>query len=131
MKRLPAHLRYTASHTWLNQTGDTVTVGLTEHGANGMRDIVYVQLPDIGDELTVGQPCGSVESSKTASDVDAPASGVVFARNAALRDDPSLVNRDPFGAGWLVRIRFTELGATMTAEEYAKLMQVPFPDTVC
>ncbi|MEU4642883.1 glycine cleavage system protein GcvH [Micromonospora sp. NPDC023814] len=128
---VPAHLRYTAGHTWLDEAGDAKTVGLTKHAADGMRDIVYVQLPDIGAEVTVGQACGSVESSKTASDVDAPASGVVLAVNAALRDDPSLVNRDPFGAGWLFRIRVTDPGATMTAEEYAKLMQVPFPDTVC
>jgi glycine cleavage system H protein len=131
MTTLPAHLRYSAGHTWLDQAGDTVTIGLTGHASDGMRDIVYVQLPDIGAEVTVGQPCGSVESSKTASDVDAPASGVVLAVNAALRDDPSLVNRDPFEAGWLLRVRFTELGATMSAEEYAKLMLVPFPDSVC
>ncbi|MEV0133528.1 glycine cleavage system protein GcvH [Dactylosporangium sp. NPDC050688] len=128
---VPVHLRYSAGHTWLEQAGDSVTIGVTRHAADGMRDIVYVHLPDIGAELSVGQPCGAVESAKTASDVDSPASGVVLTVNAALREDPGLVNRDPFGAGWLFRLRVTDLGATMTAEEYAKLMMAPFPDTVC
>jgi glycine cleavage system H protein len=130
-ERVPSHLRYHSRHTWLDQAGDTVTVGLTQHAADGLGAIVYVQLPEIGDRVTGGDPCGAVESHKTASDVDSPASGDVLTVNDALRDDPGLVNRDPYGAGWLFQLRITELAATLTPEQYQELALVPFPETAC
>ena len=92
---------------------------------------MYVQLPGLGDELMIGQSCGAVESHKTATDIDSPAAGLILAVNDALRDDPGLVNRDPYGAGWLFRVQATEIGPTLTATEYEALTQLPFPDSVC
>jgi glycine cleavage system H protein len=128
---VPTHLRYSIEHAWLEQVDDLVTVGLTQHAADGLGDIVYICLPEPGEELVVGKVCGAVESNKTASDVSSPASGQVLAVNHALVDDPHLVNRDPYGAGWLFRIRATELTATLSPEQYDELALTPFPDSVC
>jgi len=128
---IPSKLRYHARHTWLDQSGDGVLIGLTEHAVGGLGDILYVQLPDVGDELIIGQSCGAVESHKTATDIDSPVAGLILDVNDALRTDPGLVNRDPYGAGWLFRIQATELGPTLTATEYEGLTQLPFPDPIC
>ena len=96
--RIPAHLRYNGDHEWLGETDGTLTVGLTELAADTFGDIVYVDLPSVGAELTDGVACGAVESSNTASDIYSPASGHVVAVNESLRDKPSLVNDDPYGA---------------------------------
>ena len=129
---VPAHLRYNADHEWLEETdGGTTTVGLTLYAAGALGDIVYVQLPSVGDRLVAGQSCGAVESNKTASGVHSPASGQVVAINEALRTDPSLINRDPYGNGWLFRIFVTDLGATLTAAQYEELTLVPPPDAGC
>ena len=128
---VPAHLHYNADHEWLEETDGTTTVGLTKHAASALGDIVYVQLPSVGDRLVGGQSCGAVESNKTASGLYSPASGQVVAVNEALRADPSLINRDPYGDGWLFRILVTDVGALLTAAQYEELTLLPLPDNPC
>jgi glycine cleavage system H protein len=129
--QVPAHLRYSADHEWLDAADGTATVGLTELGADAFGDIEYVKLPSVGDELVAGDSCGAVESNKTASDLYSPASGHVVAVNEALRDKPSLINDDPYGAGWLFRIVVTDLDATLTPEQYEELTLLPLQDKSC
>jgi glycine cleavage system H protein len=131
-KPVPTDLRYNEDHQWLLAEADgMVTVGLTEYGADAFGNIVYVHLPSVDDELTAGDSCGAVESNKTASDLYSPASGHVVAVNEALRDEPSLVNDDPYGAGWLFRIVVTELDKTLTAAEYEARTLSPLPEQRC
>jgi glycine cleavage system H protein len=102
---VPEHLQYTETHEWLRLDGETATVGITDHAQAELTDIVFVELPKVGAALTAGQPAAVVESVKAASDIYAPIGGAVLEVNAALEADPGLVNRDPFGAGWLFRMR--------------------------
>ncbi len=102
---VPEHLQYTETHEWLRLDGETATVGITDHAQAELTDIVYVELPKIGTALTAKQPAAVVESVKAASDIYAPIGGTVAEVNGALEGDPGLVNRDPFGEGWLFRLR--------------------------
>lgn len=117
---VPTDRRYTAEHEWIDAAGPA-TVGITRHAADALGDIVYVDLPAVGRTVTAGETFGEIESTKSVSDLYAPASGEVVAVNEALANDPGLVNRDPYGDGWLVRIRVSEVGATMDAEAYRAL----------
>jgi glycine cleavage system H protein len=103
----PDQLRYTAEHEWVTGAGadGTIRFGITDFAQEALGDIVYVSLPDVGTELTAGQTCGEVESTKSVSDVYAPVSGSVVARNIALDTNPELVNTDPYGEGWMVEVR--------------------------
>src|SRR5476651_2548145 len=101
---VPEHLQYTETHEWLRLDGETATVGITDHAQAELTDIVYVELPKIGDNLTAKQPSAVVESVKAASDIYAPIGGTVTEVNTALESDPGLVNRDPYGEGWLFRL---------------------------
>lgn len=106
----PENLRYTASHEWVRQEADgTLTVGITDHAQDSLGELVYVELPEAGRRLAAGDACAVVESVKAASDVYAPVSGEVVARNDALADAPSDVNKDPYAA-WLFRIKPAESG---------------------
>jgi len=118
---LPTDRRYTSEHEWLT-ADDPAAVGITAHAAGTLGDIVYVDLPAVGTAVTSGRPFGEIESTKAVSDLYAPASGIVVEVNAALADDPGVINRDPYGEGWLVRIRVTEVGDTMDADAYAALV---------
>lgn len=101
----PAHLRYTPEHEWVRDgDGEGLTVGITAYAQAELGDIVYVSLPDVGARLTAGQTCGEVESTKSVSDLFAPVTGTVTGRNEALEGSPELVNSDPYGDGWLLRI---------------------------
>jgi glycine cleavage system H protein len=103
----PDDLRYTAEHEWVRSPGQaegSVRVGITHYAQEQLGDIVYVQLPDVGDELTAGQPCGELESTKSVSDLYAPLAGRVVARNNELDSAPEQVNSDPYGAGWMIEI---------------------------
>ncbi len=102
---VPEHLQYTESHEWLRLDGETATVGITDHAQAELTDIVYVELPKVGANLTPGQPSAVVESVKAASDIYSPIGGAVVEVNSALEADPGLVNRDPYGEGWLFRLR--------------------------
>lgn len=106
MSDIPADLRYTATHEWLRELDDgSIELGVTEHAQHSLGDLVYVELPEVGGELAAGEGCAVVESTKAASDVYSPVDGEVAAINEVLADRPELVNQDPYGAGWLLRIR--------------------------
>ena len=115
---LPEQLRYTAEHEWLHEEQDaTVTIGITDHAQAELGDIVYVELPAAGAEITQGDSFGVIESVKAASDLYAPVSGTVIAANADLEAAPQQVNEDPYGAGWLIKLQPGRL-----AEERAVLL---------
>jgi len=103
---IPADLRYTAEHEWVQRTGeDTVRVGITDFAQDSLGDVVFIQLPDVGTDLTAGESFGEVESTKSVSDLYAPLSASVVAVNAELEAKPQLVNSDPYGQGWLLELR--------------------------
>ncbi len=109
MTELPGELLYTADHEWLRREDDgSVTVGITDHAQAALGDLVYVELPELGHELDNGGDMAVVESVKAASDVFAPISGIVEAVNEDLADDPEIINGDPYGNGWIVRLRPTD-----------------------
>jgi glycine cleavage system H protein len=107
----PADLRYTEQHEWVRDDGELVTVGITRYAQDQLGDVVYVDLPSPGAEVTVGEVFGEVESTKSVSDLYAPVTGVVEERNEDLDDRPELVNLDPYGEGWMVRIRVVDRDA--------------------
>jgi glycine cleavage system H protein len=119
----PQDLRYSPSHEWIRDEGDgTATVGITHHAQDKLGDVVFWEGPKAGAKVTKGRSLGLVESVKATSDVYAPVSGEVIANNDALSDDPSKVNADPYGAGWMVRLRISdpsELAALLDAAAYA------------
>src|SRR2546421_7029712 len=123
---VPDDLRYTAEHEWvlLNAEG-TVRIGVTDYARTQLGDVVYIQLPRLGDSVAAGEPVGEVESTKSVSDVFAPVEGEIVARNEALEDSPDLVNSDPYGAGWMIEIKPAQPAAVdslMIAEEYRSLI---------
>ena len=106
MSEIPAELSYTAEHEWVLRTGaDTVRVGITDFAQDALGDVVFVQLPDVGTEVTAGEAFGEVESTKSVSDLFAPITATVAAVNGELDGDPQLVNSDPYGQGWLLELR--------------------------
>ncbi|MFF8608293.1 glycine cleavage system protein GcvH [Streptomyces sp. NPDC015346] len=117
----PQQLRYTKEHEWLSTAEDGVaTVGITEFAANALGDVVYAQLPAVGDTITAGESCGELESTKSVSDLYAPVTGEVVDANQDVVDDPSLVNTAPFEGGWLFKVRITdEPDDLLSADEYA------------
>ncbi|MEV5977001.1 glycine cleavage system protein GcvH [Streptomyces sp. NPDC052114] len=116
----PQQLRYSKEHEWLSATEDGVaTVGITEHAANALGDVVFAQLPAVGDTVTAGESCGELESTKSVSDLYAPVTGEIVAANQDVVDDPSLVNSEPFTGGWLFKVRITdEPDELLSADEY-------------
>ncbi|MEU9456399.1 glycine cleavage system protein GcvH [Streptomyces sp. NPDC048277] len=116
----PQQLRFSKEHEWLSAAEDGVaTVGITEHAANALGDVVFVQLPAVGDTVTAGESCGELESTKSVSDLYAPVTGEITAVNEDVVEDPSLVNSAPFEGGWLFRVRVTdEPGDLLSADEY-------------
>jgi len=106
---IPSDLHYTAEHEWVRRSGDDVArVGITDFAQSALGDVVFVQLPDIGAELTAGESFGEVESTKSVSDLYAPVSGTVSAVNTELEGSPQLVNSDPYGAGWLLDVQVSD-----------------------
>lgn len=118
---LPTNLQYTEEHEWLEQRDGVVRVGVTPYAAEALGDIVYVQLPEVGEQIKAGDSCGELESTKSVSDLYAPATGEVVAVNEAVVDDPSQVNADPFGEGWLLEMKVEEYGKLLDANQYAEL----------
>ena len=117
----PDDLRYTAEHEWVRSDGAVARVGITAFAQDALGDIVFVTLPDEGAAVTAGSPCGEVESTKSVSDVYAPLTGTIAARNEALDASPELVNSDPYGEGWMFEIRLDDPAAVdglMSAEDY-------------
>lgn len=114
-------LQYTKEHEWLSIEGDVATVGITEYAAEKLGDIVFVDLPKLGSSTTYMKICGEIESTKSVGELYAPVDGEIVAVNDSVTATPELVNQDPMGAGWLIKIKFTELPALLTHEEYAEL----------
>ncbi len=122
MSNTPANLKYASSHEWALLEGDVVTVGITDHAQDALGDLVYVELPTVGDAVSQGDEAGVVESVKAASDIYAPVSGEIIEVNEVLADSPEIVNSEPYEGGWLYKIRVSdvaELDALMSADEYA------------
>lgn len=107
-EQVPTELHYTAEHEWVQVEGELLRVGITDFAQEQLGDVVYVDLPGPGTEVTEGQPFGEVESTKSVSDLFAPATGAIEVRNDALDERPELVNSDPYGEGWLVTIRVAD-----------------------
>jgi glycine cleavage system H protein len=119
MSELPGDLRYTDEHEWLRQEEDgSVTIGITDHAQTALGDLVYVELPEVGQEMEAGGEMAVVESVKAASDVYAPVGGEVTAINEELSDDPEKINTDPYGDGWIVRMQPSGDSETMSPDEY-------------
>ncbi len=121
MSHTPEELKYAASHEWARLDGDIVTVGITDHAQDALGDLVYVELPNVGDAVQAGDEAGVVESVKAASDIYAPVSGEIVEVNETLVDSPEMVNSAPYTDGWLYRIRISdasELDKLLSADEY-------------
>ena len=117
----PNDLKYAASHEWARIEGDLVVTGITDHAQDALGDLVYIEVPELDRQLDAGEQAGVVESVKTASDIYAPIAGVVVEVNPALEDEPELVNNDPYGAGWMYKIKsdnIADLEKLLSAEEY-------------
>lgn len=121
MSNVPPDLKYAKSHEWVRVSGDTATVGITDHAQHELTDIVFVELPDVGRTLKAGESCAVVESVKTASDIYSPVSGEVLEINKAATDNPALVNTEPYAGGWFYKIKLSnpaEINALLTPENY-------------
>ena len=124
MSELPGDLKFTKEHEWLRQEEDgTVTIGITDHAQSALGDLVYVELPEVGQEAEAGGEMAVVESVKAASDVYAPIAGEVVAVNEELADDPEKINGDAYGDGWIVRMRpSNDVAETLTPDEYQEFL---------
>ncbi len=118
MSKIHAGYRYSEEHEWINAE-HPATIGVSEVAADALGEIVYIDLPEVGQQLTAGEVCGEIESTKSVSELYSPVTGSVVEVNDAATEDPALVNSDPYGAGWLFRVEVTEEGPLLTAEEYA------------
>jgi len=117
----PEDRLYTKEHEWLKLDGEVATVGITDHAQNALGDVVYVEIPKIGDKLVAGQTFGTVESVKAVSELFTPASGEVVEINGGLNDAPETINKDPYGTGWMIRLRLSNKSDTsklMSAAQY-------------
>ena len=126
---VPAELRYTAEHEWITIEGATATIGITDFAAQALGDVVYVSLPAVGATVAAGEPCGEVESTKSVSDLYSPVEGEVTEVNEELDDDPGLINAEPYGLGWMFRVRISAADATrgglLSSAEYEALTKTP------
>jgi glycine cleavage system H protein len=121
MSNIPSDLKYAKSHEWVRVTGDTATIGITDHAQHELTDVVFVELPAVNRQLKAGESCAVVESVKTASDIYSPVSGQVIEVNKAVVDNPALVNTEPYSGGWFFKIKLSqpsETGALLTPEQY-------------
>ncbi len=119
----PKTLRYQSSHEWASLDGDTCTIGITKFAVEQLTDVVYIELPDVGDHVFKGDSFGEIESVKAVSDLYSPVDGEVIARNDKLETDPGAVGDDPYGAGWMVKVKVepgNNLNHLMTLEQYEK-----------
>jgi glycine cleavage system H protein len=123
---VPEELRYSTDHEWTRRDGDVVVIGITDYAQDALGDVVFVQVPTAGAEVTAGDPFVEVESTKSVSDVYAPVTGVIVAVNEALADAPQVLNEDPYGEGWICSIRMTDpsqLDGLLDAEAYRTLIE--------
>jgi glycine cleavage system H protein len=123
MANIPSDLKYAKSHEWVRVSGTVATVGITDHAQHELTDVVFVELPEPGKQVKAGETCAVVESVKTASDIYSPVSGEISEVNPAVVQNPSLVNTDPYGAGWFYKIQLAnagEVAALLAPEQYQK-----------
>ena len=121
MANIPTDLKYAKSHEWVRASGETATIGITDHAQHELTDVVFVELPEVGRKVKAGEACAVVESVKTASDIYSPVSGEVTEINKAVVENPALVNSDPYAGGWFYRVKLAnpvELSALLSAEQY-------------
>jgi glycine cleavage system H protein len=121
MANVPEDLHYSKDHEWVRVDGDVATVGITDYAQNSLGDVVYVELPKAGEKFSANESFGSVESVKAVSEVFSPVSGEIAESHDALADDPEKVNTDPYGEGWMIRIKMSnpgEVDSLLTAAEY-------------
>jgi len=121
MANVPEDLHYSKDHEWIRVEGDVGTIGITDHAQNSLGDVVYVELPKAGERFSAHEPFGSVESVKAVSEIFSPVGGEVVGVNEALQDEPERVNTDPYGEGWMIRVRMTnpgEVDSLLSAAEY-------------
>lgn len=119
-------LKYTKEHEWIKIDGDVATIGITDFAQDQLEDIVYVELPNVGDAATIGDPFGSVEAVKAVEDLFSPLNGEIVEVNDALSDSPETVNSDPFGEGWMVKIKMSDPGeanSLMSSDDYKSLTE--------
>jgi len=122
---VPGNLKYTNDHEWALVDGDVATIGITEYAAGELGDVVYVELPSVGDTAVKGDSIGTIEAVKTVADIYSPVSGEVVEVNDALADTSELLNKDPYGEGWIVKIKLSdpaELDGLLSPEDYKKLV---------
>ena len=120
---VPEELQYTKSHEWVRTEDDTATIGITDYAQEELGDIVYVELPEEGDTFEAGDSFGSIESVKAVSDLYTPVGGEVVEVNVALNDSPEKINEDPYGDGWIVKLRVSQEGDLLSASDYEQLLE--------
>ena len=123
--KTPDNLVYSESHEWMQQDSDITTLGITDFAQTELGDIVFVELPEVGEYIVKGEPFGTVEAVKTVADLIAPASGEVLEINESLEEYAEQINKDPYGAGWMLKVRIDEpgdLAQLLSAREYAELL---------
>lgn len=120
---VPGDLQYTKSHEWVRVEGDVATVGITDHAQDELGDVVFVELPETGATLEAGDSFGAVESVKAVSDLYAPVGGEVVEVNGALEDSPEKINEDPYGEGWILKLRTSGEVDLLSAADYEKLLE--------
>ena len=120
---IPEDLQYTNSHEWVRIEGDTATIGITDHAQDELGDVVFIELPGEGDIFDAGESFGTVESVKAVSDLYAPVGGEVVEVNTSLEDAPEKINEDPYGEGWIVKLRTSDEADLLSPEEYEKVVE--------
>ena len=120
---IPDDLQYTKSHEWVRAEDGTVTIGITDHAQEELGDVVFVELPDVGDTIGAGDSFGTVESVKAVSDLYTPVGGEVVEVNSSLEDAPEKINDDPYGEGWIVKLSTSEEADLLSSEEYEKVVE--------
>ena len=120
---IPDDLQYTKSHEWVRMEEDTATIGITDHAQDELGDVVFVELPEVGATIGAGDSFGTVESVKAVSDLYTPVGGEVGEVNSSLEDAPEKINDDPYGEGWIVKLRTSEEADLLSPEEYEKVVE--------
>lgn len=120
---VPEELQYTRSHEWVRTEGDTATIGITDHAQDELGDIVFVELPEEGTTFDAGDSFGTVESVKAVSDLYTPVGGEVVEVNEALNDQPEKINEDPYGEGWIIKLRASDEGDLLSASDYEQFLE--------
>lgn len=124
MSNIPQELRYTKEHEWISGSGPVVKVGITDFAQAALGDIVYIQLPKVGDTVKVDTVCGEVESTKSVSEIYSPLNGKIISVNENLNSQPEIINGDPYGAGWICEIEVSDISAIaglLSAAQYAEI----------